>query len=528
MNRIKPADARVGHGIRALSLTGLSRSVSNFRRNRQSGSLLALSLAASLVGGPAPAQTVSTSSHSSNPDQVGRKNPGNKVGSRFRKGADSFRAAMIASERTTAVFQRAGTLPPREADPYAKFEKLRERGLVVSIPGPADTITQDEGGVRSALAEVGIGYVGWTQYLFVDNVLPNAARSTIANQLYSGQNPTYYTQNFLMVTYDLSQFGIPDGQIIVGTEQQSWNWQPGGPDRWGINEIAYYQTLFDRKVELKMGYLRNNYEFAGTVVGGNAGSSVFGSSSNILYEGGLSSNQTPTPAINLTYHFDDQLYTKSTLQRAISPDGSYTQTIQNSTGLNWSMPNAGLLFLDETGYRNKAAPGVSDTWLRAGAGFNDSKYTSLAYPTQPRDNGNSFYYLAADRQLWQVDPQGAPGRGIYAGFSVMSAPSDINKVSQYGELRVYAKGFFDSRPRDQISIVVTDTVWSKLAVNAALAKGNLVHWDSKAISGTYTAHLAPGIYLNLGLSYINNPTSITYTPQTGHALNFSAATTIAF
>lgn len=65
-------------------------------------------------------------------------------------------------------------------------------------------------------------------------------------------------------------------------------------------------------------------------------------------------------------------------------------------------------------------------------------------------------------------------------------------------------------------------------MNAALAKGNLVHWDSKAISGTYTAHLAPGIYLNLGLSYINNPTSITYTPQTGHALNFSAATTIAF
>ncbi|WP_346659840.1 hypothetical protein [Bradyrhizobium sp. 200] len=79
-----------------------------------------------------------------------------------------------------------------------------------------------------------------------------------------------------------------------------------------------------------------------------------------------------------------------------------------------------------------------------------------------------------------------------------------------------------------MAVVATNTVWSNFAVEAALAKGHLVHRDSTAISGTYTAHLAPGIYTSVGLTYINNPTSITYTRQTGRALNFLVSTSILF
>ncbi|MGY4501322.1 hypothetical protein ACVWYH_005253 [Bradyrhizobium sp. GM24.11] len=145
-----------------------------------------------------------------------------------------------------------------EASKFARFDKLRERGLEINIPAPADTVDQDKTGLRSALADVGIGYVAWTVNSYVQSVLPNAARSTIANQLYNGQNPTFNTVNYVMVTYDLTRYGIPDGQIIAGMEQQSWTWQPGGPDRLGINTLAYYQTFFDRVLELKFGYLRNS------------------------------------------------------------------------------------------------------------------------------------------------------------------------------------------------------------------------------------------------------------------------------
>ncbi|MDA9505269.1 porin [Bradyrhizobium sp. CCBAU 11386] len=332
----------------------------------------------------------------------------------------------------------------------------------------------------------------------------------------------------MWTTYDLSRYGIPDGQIVVAAEQQYWTWKPGGPDRIGIDTISYYQTFFDRKLEFKIGYLPNQNEFAGTLVGGNAGANVFGPSANILFQGGMSNNPAPTPAVNLKFNVNDRLYDRVSFQRSISPDGQFVQLTQNPTGLNWSTPNAGLLVLNELGYKEKAAVGVPDTWLRAGAGFNNSNYNNLQYPNGPRADENSFYYVAADRQLWQTAAQSSAARGIYGGFTVMYAPPDLNKVTEYYELRLYAKGLFDSRPSDQIAVVATDTVWSHFAVDAAAAKGSLVHLDSKAISATYTAHLAPGVYLNLGLSYIDHPTSITYTPQTGHALNFSASTAVFF
>ncbi|WP_271498237.1 hypothetical protein [Bradyrhizobium sp. CCBAU 11357] len=135
-------------------------------------------------------------------------------------------------------------------------------------------IDQDKGGVRSALADVGIGYIGWTHNSFANNLLPNAARSTIENQLYMGQNPTFASTNFMIVTYDLSRFGLSDRQIVLGAEQQHWTWDRAGPDRVGLNTLAYYQTFFDRTLELKLGYLRNQNEFTGTLFGGITGSNM--------------------------------------------------------------------------------------------------------------------------------------------------------------------------------------------------------------------------------------------------------------
>ncbi|WP_156918346.1 carbohydrate porin [Bradyrhizobium sp. Cp5.3] len=502
---------------------------------------IALSLAASLGVNSAPVQGTSVSQRIDTPDELSesrvRKKPVGGAKVRVRElrraasvvgGCASAQAVNRSSPQCSSTNEVTNYQTRKPADPFARFEALREKGMWLNIPGPADTIDQDSGGVRSALAEVGIGYVGWTQNTFIDNQLPNAARSTIADQRYMGQNPTFNTANFLIVTYDLSRFGIPDGQIIVGAEQQYWTWKPGGPDRVGINTIAYYQTFFDRRVELKLGYLRNQNEFAGTVVGGNAGVNVFGPSSNILYQAGMSNNPAPTPALNVKYNFDDRIYNKFSIQRSLNPDGQAAQIAENPTGLNWSTTNAGILLLDESGYKNKAAPGAPETWLRAGLGLNNSSYTNLQYPGQPRNNANSVYYVAADRQLWQLDMETSPSRGIYGGFSAMYAPPDLNKVSQYYEVRLYAKGLFDSRPHDQMAIVATHTAWSAFAVNAALAGGHLAHRDSTAISGTYTAHVAPGIYTSIGLTYINNPTSITYTRQTGHALNLLVSTSMFF
>ncbi|WP_431016667.1 carbohydrate porin [Bradyrhizobium pachyrhizi] len=440
-----------------------------------------------------------------------------------------LRASAPASAPNLSLIKRSSadraiqTQTRKTIDPFARFDTFREKGIWLTIPGPVDTIVQDRDGVRFALADVGIGYIGWTHNTFANNQLPNAARSSIANQLYMGQNPTFATANFMIVTYDLSRFGIPDGQIVVGAEQQYWTWKRPGPDRVGLNTLAYYQTFLDRKFELKLGYLRNQNEFTGTLFGGISGSNMFA-----LFQAGMSTNAAPTPAINLKYNFDDRWYNKVSVQRSISPDGPYAQITDNPTGLNWSTANTGILFVDELGYKSKAAPSVADTWLRAGIGFNNSRYKNLADLDQQRESGNNFHYVAADRQLWQSDVEGTPSRGIYGGFSIMGAPPDLNRISRYYELRLYAKGPFDSRPSDLMALVATNTAWSKFAVDAALAKGQLAHRDTTAITGTYTAHLAPGVYATVGLSYMHNPTSVTHTPQTEHALNLLVSTLIFF
>lgn len=50
----------------------------------------------------------------------------------------------------------------KQIDPFAKFEKLREKGAAFTGPGPADTIDQDTASVRSELSDLGIGFAGWT------------------------------------------------------------------------------------------------------------------------------------------------------------------------------------------------------------------------------------------------------------------------------------------------------------------------------------------------------------------------------
>lgn len=418
-------------------------------------------------------------------------------------------------------------IAPEASQPVNAFEKydsLRPKGWIVGLPGPADTIDQDPGGVRSKLADLGIYYFGMSLNNVSDNQLPSANRA--GTQLYNGQKFTFSTQNLFGITYDLARYGIPDGQFLIWGAKNYYTWNAGGPSKFGVAGLTYYQTLFNKKVELKVGYLNNAFEFIGTNVGGAITTSVFGPSGSIYYQGGLDNATTPTFGGIVKYNFDTHFYTKATVQRAVSPDGFVSEVSQNPSGFSWQTANTGVLYLDEMGYQRAAASGVPQTWVRAGVAYNTSQYTNLQIPGK-RSGGNSFYYVLADRQFWQMDAgPGAAGRGIYGGFSAMYAPPDLNKVSQYYELRAYGKGLLNSRPDDMVSFIVTSTTWSHFAVESAIEAGKLAHRDSQSISLSYSAHLAKGVYSSVGLSYVNHPTSITYSPTTGSALNLLASLNI--
>jgi hypothetical protein len=121
-------------------------------------------------------------------------------------------SAILAAEPSAAVsppaITSATTLSP-------DFESLRVKGLNIALPGPQDTIDPDFAGIRSSLAALGIGYIGYTNNNFFDNAL-QAERTTFGRQVYNGQKPTFFTNNVMQLTYDLSRYGIPDGQIVLG------------------------------------------------------------------------------------------------------------------------------------------------------------------------------------------------------------------------------------------------------------------------------------------------------------------------
>jgi porin len=144
-----------------------------------------------------------------------------------------------------------------------------------------------------------------------------------------------------------------------------------------------------------------------------------------------------------------------------------------------------------------------------------------------------------DRQLSQVAPS-SPNtayRGLYAGFSAMYAPPETVIFSQSYEARLYTIGLFESRPTDMISLIYNRNEFSHYFANAMNASTSsaavlgfavpMAHRNSNTIGLGYLAHLMPGIYWNIGVSYTDHP-SVTYFNGEGSSLIFNTGTTFFF
>ena len=422
--------------------------------------------------------------------------------------------------------------PPTPQNPNALADQLKVRGWIFPFPSASDTVDQGAFGLRSKLADLGISWVGFNDTTYEDNILhhghPPGVNSQVAGnskqQQYEGQLPTFSGDNAFFINYDLRRYGIPDGQITVGAYLVSTNWNPSGPNGVGVAEASWYQTAFDRKVEIKAGYLSNNLEFLGTQVGGNLASGIFGVSAAIPFENGQNLGGFPSLGVNVKFNLPGFFYDKVGVQRALSPDGVTSERLQNPNGVDFKVDNSGVFVIDEFGYRALAAPGRMGTWIRAAANYTSSRYTDIQ--TGIRHPTNFGLYFLADRQLIQTAPSPRTAfQGLYAGFTVMDAPSYFNVFSQYYEARLYGFGLIPGRPFDLISLVANRNVYSPDAIHLASSFGLSTHGGADTYTISYSAHVLPGTTLKFGVGYTDNPTVITYNPGgggvagTGSALN---------
>ena len=92
----------------------------------------------------------------------------------------------------------------------------------------------------------------------------------------------------MQMTYELSRYGISDGQVVVGGIYNFDTWERGGPNASSLATLSYYQTFLNKQVELKIGYQANVVEYWGQFLAGNLSSGIFGPSGLIPVEAGLS------------------------------------------------------------------------------------------------------------------------------------------------------------------------------------------------------------------------------------------------
>jgi porin len=459
---------------------------------------------------------------------------------------------------------------------FAEMDKMSGvKGWNIGFPSFGDTLTQDYGGWRSTLASAGIGLIQYNAERFQANLLDTPREGPRFNpffesaQIYWGQKPSLSNTNVIVLTYDLSRFGVPDGQLQFSGINANATYQGFNPDTQTFNFLAYYQTLFDRKVEIKFGLLANQNEFVGQTVGGGY-VTTGGPANSIPTLLGMSVSPVSTWSFRVTGHLGDNFYNETAVMHSLvinGPTGNplFDTDALNPTRLDWNVntssysptaevgaPGTGELFVNEFGYKQDATPTSRYTWVRLGVMYNNSAFHDFTKSVAegglvqgaigPTVDGNAGFYLLGDWQVWQPAPGSTATayRGLYAGATVMYARPQTTPITQYYEGRLYAKAPFKSRPRDLVSLVVYYQVNSPYLVdnlNTLNATGTYGKSETWSATIAYLARLTTGVYLTLGLNYTANPSQALYFGPSqanpsqrfeGNALNFQATLFTAF
>ncbi len=389
-----------------------------------------------------------------------------------------------------------------DAAKYRRFDTLAEPGLTTSVPGSADSILRDAGGVRSMLADHDIGVQARLSMVGLYNPLDTG--QPYAPQRYNGQRPTLqYQATNIVTTIGLNKFGLPNSKLILGYNSQITTFRPNGQNTVGFRNIAFYQSFADNKIELKFGIMPNYYEWVGFFVGGSP-VLASGLTGLIPIQAGLSADPAATPAANLTFHAKRGGYLKLGVQRSTAPAGTPYELDHNGPNVAFRMKDAGPLFIGEVGIKRPASKDGKQIWVRAGAMYNDSNYTRF---DGQGTAANKTVYGAADFQLSQPDTT-QPSHGIYAGASAFWAPSNVNSMTQFYEGRVYQLGPIKARPLDSVALRVGYTKYSDIAQSSNEARGIYANDHQFSVTGSYTFHATHGLYLTPGVAYIKNPSFI--------------------
>lgn len=427
--------------------------------------------------------------------------------------------------------------------------KYGYKGWNVQFPSYGDSLVNDDDNWRTDLAAHGFGFSVQGSAIFQNNLLDTPGRipqtgyapcaqnnldyGCAGGRSYFGQRPSIMAANSAFLTYDLSQYGIPDGQFAIGSNFGGSTDQQYTPNTFRFNGFSYYQTLFDKKLEFKIGYFALMPEFAGTFVGGLV-VNPFGPTASVPIILGMSPNSISTPAVKLKWNVTDALYGQVAVQRSLpihGPTGNsiYDEVESNPSGMKFrsTVPGTRELYITEAGYKKPSAPDTPFVWLRAGYLKNTSTfsdYSKMLQDPQATKKGSHGFYALGDYQVTQTAPSSpyTAYRGLYLGASYMYGDPKSASFTQYFEARAYLVGPTATRTSDMLSFVYSRNKVSKYLEEGLVAFAPYTNFEpikqSNSLTMAYTYHVRSGLYATAGLGYTDKP-SLTKFSGEGSSLN---------
>ncbi len=412
-----------------------------------------------------------------------------------------------------------------QADAYVNADVARINALrfhaIVGAPSVTDTVLGDTNGWRSALANYGIGVNAFFSASPSLNLL-NQPQTTYGAKRYTGQTPEFDTSNnYLALTWDPSRLGVKGGLLtLMGCDQASTIGTYGHNAH--VCQFYYDQRLFNKHLDIQAGIIEEGFQYQNIYVGGSLSSGTLGPSATQGSELGLSGIGVGAPAVNVTLN-EANFYLKAGVQRSTSIHGAvYENQIGNPTGLRWSEPGSGVLYVQEVGYRVFSAPGRLNTWVRVTGLENTSEYTAYK---GGKSTGQGMSVIA-DHQFTQPDPT-RPSRGLYVGATYTWTNPNMATYDEYYEARIYDKGPFASRPEDQAAFVANLTEVSPGYRLALRKDGYGTTQQIINLTATYTYHIARGVFFTSGITYAIHPAPIRDDAQ-GNPLLFRGVLAVYF
>jgi porin len=388
------------------------------------------------------------------------------------------------------------------------WDSLDIKGTDAGVPPFSETILGQDSELRKALALNGVALRIDTAGNYFQNMLDGPVAKDQQN--YIGQRQTWMGMINPILTYDMRAFGLKHAQLNISAGMNHSSWRPNGPNAIVLQTLYLYKAFAKDRIEVKAGYLSNDWEYLCLYVGGSAAAGVQGVYAVLPYEAGLSRFPLPAPGFNLRVQLTKSFYAKGGLQRSLDPDGQTTIN-RNRTGLRFAPKGDKLLVIGESGYKKEASEQGYLTWVRGGYLHNATEYTN--FRTGGKSPGNWSAYLLADRQLTHGAGSNA-ANGLYAGLSLIADPAKMNVYSRYVEARLYKEGTFSTRPRDMASLVATYTAYSS-DFTRLLESQKASYWrGATTISANYIYSLRRGVYAGLGATFNTAPA---VTPRVSHA-----------